>query len=106
MTPTSTPRKRRRWVGLRGRSLRFQIVVVLVVLLTVSFAIVALVTAIALRTFLIQRLDQQLAAAGTRFSVSLEHPADTTTTPTTPTNSAPLRARPPERSAPACSTAK
>jgi two-component system, OmpR family, sensor kinase len=74
---TAAPRgKRRRWIGLRGRSLRFQIVVVLVVLLTVSFAIVALVTAIALRTFLIQRLDQQLAAAGTRFSVSLEHPAD------------------------------
>jgi two-component system, OmpR family, sensor kinase len=76
VTATSRPRKHRRWVGLRRRSLRFQIVVVLVVLLTVSFAIVALVTAIALRTFLIQRLDQQLAAAGTRFSVSLEHPDD------------------------------
>jgi two-component system, OmpR family, sensor kinase len=76
VTPTGTPRKRHRWVGFRGRSLRVQIVVVLVVLLTVSFAIVALITAIALRTFLIQRLDQQLAAAGTRFSVSLEHPDD------------------------------
>ena len=48
----------------------------LVVLLTVSFVVVAAVTAIALRTFLLQRLDQQLAAAGTRFSVSLEHPDD------------------------------
>jgi hypothetical protein len=73
VTAASQPRRRRRWIGLRGRSLRFQIVVVLLILLTVSFAIVALVTAIALRTFLIQRLDQQLTAAGTRFSVSLEH---------------------------------
>ena len=63
-------------MGLRGRSLRFQIVLVIVVLLTVSFVVVATVTAFALRTFLVQRLDQQLAAAGTRFSVSLEHPND------------------------------
>jgi two-component system OmpR family sensor kinase len=63
-------------MGLPGRSLRFQIVLVIVVLLTVSFVVVAAVTAIALRTFLVQRLDQQLAAAGTRFSVSLEHPND------------------------------
>jgi two-component system, OmpR family, sensor kinase len=76
VTAPARPPKRRRWTGLRGRSLRFQIVVVLVVLLTVSFVVVAAVTAIALRTFLLQRLDQQLAAAGTRFSVSLEHPDD------------------------------
>jgi two-component system OmpR family sensor kinase len=76
VTATGPPSKRRRWTGLRGRSLRFQIVVTLVVLLTVSFAVVAAVTAIALRTFLLQRLDQQLAAAGTRFSASLEHPDD------------------------------
>lgn len=76
MTTPARPSRRRRWTGLRGRSLRFQIVLVLVVLLTVSFVVVAAVTAIALRTFLLQRLDQQLAAAGTRFSVSLEHPDD------------------------------
>jgi len=76
VTATSRPEKPRRWIGLRGRSLRFQIVVVLLVLLTVSFVVVAAVTAIALRTFLLQRLDQELAAAGTRFSVSLEHPDD------------------------------
>ncbi len=75
MTSAGTERRRRR-ILFRGRSLRFQIVAVLVVLLTASFAIVALTTAIALRTFLVQRLDQQLAAAGTRFSVSLEHPDD------------------------------
>ena len=76
MTRTSRPHKRRRWTGLRGRSLRFQIVAVLVVLLTVSFVVVAAVTAIELRTFLLQRLDQQLTAAGSRFSVSLEHAND------------------------------
>ncbi len=76
MTAAAGPKKRRHWTGLRGRSLRFQIVVVLVVLVTISFVVVAAITAIALRTFLVQRLDQQLAAAGTRFSVSLEHPND------------------------------
>jgi two-component system, OmpR family, sensor kinase len=45
-------------------------------MVTVSFLVVAAVTALALRTFLLQRLDQQLAAAGDRFSLSLEHPDD------------------------------
>src|SRR6202012_4942788 len=63
-------------LGLRGRSLRFQIVVALVALLAVSFIGVAVVTAFALRTFLVQRLDEQLIAAGNRFSLSLEHPSD------------------------------
>jgi two-component system OmpR family sensor kinase len=62
--------------SLRGRSLRFQIVALLLTLLIVSSVVVATVTAFALRGFLIQRLDQQLTAAGDRFSVSLEHPDD------------------------------
>jgi two-component system OmpR family sensor kinase len=61
---------------LRQRSLRFNIVLVLLVLLSVTFLAVAAITAFALRTFLVQRLDEQLVAAGNRFSVSLEHPAD------------------------------
>jgi two-component system OmpR family sensor kinase len=61
---------------LRGRSLRFQIVALLLTLLVVSSIAVAAGTALALHGFLIQRLDQQLAAAGDRFAVSLEHPDD------------------------------
>jgi two-component system OmpR family sensor kinase len=62
--------------SVRGRSLRFQILLILIALLLVSFLAVAAATALALRGFLIQRLDQQLVAAGDRFSVSLEHPND------------------------------
>ncbi|HEV7204542.1 MAG TPA: HAMP domain-containing sensor histidine kinase [Jatrophihabitans sp.] len=54
--------------------LRTQLVALLLALLVVAFVLVALVTSIALRGFLIERLDQQLAAAGDRFSLSLEHP--------------------------------
>jgi two-component system, OmpR family, sensor kinase len=65
-----------RWLRVRGRSLRFQLVVLVLSLLTISFVAVGGVTAIALRHFLINRLDQQLVAAGDRFSLSLEHPDD------------------------------
>lgn len=61
---------------LRGRSLRFQILVVMLTLLTLSFLAVGAVTALALRTFLIDRLDQQLVAADSRFTGSLEQPND------------------------------
>jgi two-component system OmpR family sensor kinase len=65
---------------LRGRlhrlSLRQRLVVVLLTLLLISCAGVAVVTSVALRGFLLQRLDQQLVAAGTRYSGSLEHPSD------------------------------
>jgi two-component system OmpR family sensor kinase len=61
---------------LRGRSLRFQIVTLLLTLLIISSVAVAGVTAFALRGFLVKRLDEDLAAAGVRFSVSLEHPSD------------------------------
>jgi two-component system OmpR family sensor kinase len=74
MTPTAVRSPGR--FSVRGRSLRYQIVVLLLALLLVSFLAVAAATALALRGFLIQRLDQQLVAAGDRFSVSLEHPDD------------------------------
>ena len=61
---------------LRGRSLRFQIVTLLLALLVLTSIAVASVTAFALHGFLQQRLDQELTAAGDRFSVSLEHSND------------------------------
>lgn len=42
--------------------------------LIVAFAVVAVVTALALHTFLVNRLDQQLGQASDRFALSLEHP--------------------------------
>jgi two-component system OmpR family sensor kinase len=70
---------RRHWLrmlSIRGRSLRLQIVLLLLALLSVSFIAVAGVTAIELRRFLVDRLDQQLIASGDRFSSSLETPND------------------------------
>lgn len=64
----------RTWVA--RLSLRSRLVAVLLILLTASCALVATVTFLALHRFLIDRLDQQLAAAGNRFSLSLDHPSD------------------------------
>jgi two-component system OmpR family sensor kinase len=61
---------------LRTPKLRTQLVVLLVALLALAFLLVSAVTTYGLHKFLLQRLDQQLAAAGNRFSVSLEHPND------------------------------
>ncbi|NUR59035.1 MAG: HAMP domain-containing protein [Catenulispora sp.] len=58
---------------LRPRTLRGRLTLGLVVLLTVIFAGVGLATAALLRTFLVDRLDQQLALAGPRYAESLEH---------------------------------
>ena len=66
------------------RSLRFQIVLILLALLAVSFVLVAAVTAVFLHRFLLDRLDQQLAAAGNRFAVALEHANDHDTDNATP----------------------
>jgi two-component system OmpR family sensor kinase len=60
----------------RTPKLRTQLVALLLALLAVAFLVVAAVTTYALHRFLLQRLDQQLNAAGNRFSVSLEHPSD------------------------------
>ncbi len=56
--------------------LRTKLVALLIALLTMAFLLVALVTTLALHGFLLDQLDQQLQAAGNRFSVSLEHGND------------------------------
>jgi two-component system OmpR family sensor kinase len=58
---------------LRPHTLRRRIVVGVLALIVISFALVAVATTVALHSFLQRRLDQQLAAAGDRFSVGLEH---------------------------------
>lgn len=60
----------------RPLTLRGQLLAVMLACLLFSCAIVAAVTTVALRRFLIERLDQQLIAAGNRYAVSLEHPGD------------------------------
>ena len=56
-------------------SLRTRLVAVLVSLLLVTCAVVAFVSLLLLHNFLQSRLDQQLAQAGQRFALSLEHPS-------------------------------
>jgi two-component system OmpR family sensor kinase len=68
-------------VSLRQRlgrtpRLRTQLVALLLVMLTVAFALVAVATVIALHRFLDTRLDQQLRAAGGRYAASLESGVD------------------------------
>jgi hypothetical protein len=55
MTPSATVPRARRW---KHRSLRVQLVALVLALLVVSFAIVGTITAFALNTFLLSRLDQ------------------------------------------------
>ncbi|MGH8862675.1 MAG: sensor histidine kinase [Jatrophihabitantaceae bacterium] len=57
-------------------SLRRRLVLLLLTLLLISCALIAIATTLALRHFLIDRLDQQLTAAGNRYAISLEHPSD------------------------------
>ena len=72
--PTRLPRVHPPRVRLRlPRSLRARLTTGLVVLLALVCGTVGLVTVFALRSFLISRLDQQIAAGGGRFAVSLEH---------------------------------
>ena len=66
---------RARLARLRPSTLRRKIVVGVLVMLVLSFLLVAAVTAFAMHKFLIDRLEQ-LVAAGSRFSVGLEHPDD------------------------------
>jgi two-component system OmpR family sensor kinase len=61
---------------VRRLSLRGRLVALLVGLLLISCAALTLITSLALHSYLIGRLDQQLSAAGNRYSVSLEHPSD------------------------------
>ncbi|MFJ7200665.1 MULTISPECIES: ATP-binding protein [unclassified Streptomyces] len=57
------------------RTLRGQLTAGLVTLLALACLAVAITTALALRGFLMDRLDEQLAASGGRFAASLEHEA-------------------------------
>jgi signal transduction histidine kinase len=59
-----------RWVA--RQPLRIRLVALLVALLVIVCATVGVVTAVALHDFLVKRLDQQLAAAGTRYAAALE----------------------------------
>jgi two-component system OmpR family sensor kinase len=59
----------RRWFG---RTLRVRLTVLLTALILLACAAVAVATGIATSTFLTNRLDEQLALAGTRYAVSLE----------------------------------
>ncbi|MFE3035802.1 sensor histidine kinase [Streptomyces canus] len=58
---------------LRPHTLRARLTLGLVVLLAVSCAAVGVAAVLGLKGFLTGRLDQQLAEAGNRFAVSLEH---------------------------------
>ncbi|MFI9365642.1 sensor histidine kinase [Kitasatospora sp. NPDC053057] len=55
------------------RTLRARLIAGLLVLLVVTCAAVGFATAAALRHFLVDRLDQQLAETGGRYAASLEH---------------------------------
>ncbi|MFD3450818.1 sensor histidine kinase [Streptomyces sp. NPDC058691] len=60
---------------LPPRTLRGQLTAGLVTLLALACLAVGITTALALRGFLMGRLDEQLAASGGRFAASLEHEA-------------------------------
>lgn len=60
---------------LPPRTLRGQLTAGLVALLAVACLAVGITTALALRGFLMGRLDEQLSASGGRFAASLEHEA-------------------------------
>lgn len=65
-----TLRLRRWWTA---RTLRWRLIAGLLVLLLATCAAIGIATTLALHSFLIQRLDQQLADAGPRLAFSLEH---------------------------------
>jgi two-component system OmpR family sensor kinase len=58
-------------------TLQGRLLAVLLACLLVSCAAVAIATTVALRRFLFERLDEQLASAANRYAVSIEHPGDT-----------------------------
>jgi two-component system OmpR family sensor kinase len=59
---------------LAGRTLRTRLIAGVLVLLAVSCLGIGITTSITLHGFLLDRLDQNLASAGSRLDVSLEHP--------------------------------
>ena len=62
---------------LAGRTLRTRLIAGVLVLLALSCLGIGITTSITLRGFLVDRLDQNLASAGSRLDVSLEHPTGT-----------------------------
>ncbi|MEO6703361.1 MAG: HAMP domain-containing sensor histidine kinase [Jatrophihabitantaceae bacterium] len=62
--------------GFGRTSLRTRLTVLLAGLLLIACAAVGIATVIALRSSLMDRLDQQLDAAGSRYAAALEHAAD------------------------------
>ena len=75
--------KFRGWI--ERQPLRVKLIGILISLLVVVCATVGIATAVALRGFLIKRLDQQLAAAGNRYATALEHGDNDTDNPETVT---------------------
>ncbi len=67
------PRPRLAW-RRRTLTLRTKLVALLLTLLAAAFLLVAIATTLALRDFLLDRLDAQLHSAGNRFATGLEHP--------------------------------
>ena len=63
---------RRRFRSLHPRTLRSRIVAAVLLVLVVGFAVVGVVTTVVVHRVLLDRLDAQLRAAGTRFAVALE----------------------------------
>ncbi len=56
------------------RTLRARLIAGLLALLVVMCSVIGVVTTVALHSFLVDRLDQQLSEAGAGFALSLEHP--------------------------------
>ncbi len=75
-----------RW--LAGRTLRTRLIAGLLVLFTVASVGVGLATALALRGFLLNRLDQQVITAGGILTDSIEHPPNPSH-PSDPSNQGP-----------------
>lgn len=61
---------------LQRVTLRRRLIAILLGLLLVSCAVVAAATALLLHAYLLSKLDQQLASAGARYSIALEHTGD------------------------------
>ena len=61
---------------LAGRTLRTRLIAGVLVLLAVACLGIGVATSITLQRFLVARLDQNLASAGGRLDVSLEHPGE------------------------------
>ncbi|RIJ78155.1 sensor histidine kinase [Nakamurella silvestris] len=73
MTPTVTPGVAPVGSWWDRRTLRFRLTAGVVTLLFVACVVVGIATTLSLRSFLTDRLDQQIDDAGGRYAISLEH---------------------------------